>query len=799
MNISHNWLSEFVDIKSSPEQLSDALNMMGIEVEAVHDRRRIYDNFVVAKVLSKIKHPKADKLSVCQVFDGETERTVVCGAANVDAEQTIVFAKPGAIVPNGGFEISARVLRGVESNGMICSKSELLLEETSDGIWILDSGLEIGQPIGTALGLADVIYEISITPNRADALSHLGIARVIAAYENKKWSLNKVVVSESARPIDVAVDIRNTDDCARYMARVARNVRMGPSPAWMQRRLEAVGLRPRNVVVDITNYVLMECGHPLHAFDLATVEGNRIVVEHARSQEQYTTLDGKDRVLDEKSLMICDPAKRLAIAGVMGGENSSIKDSTTDVLIESAWFAPSSIRRTARRLGISSDASYRFERGTDINALPWALDRAAQLMHELAGAELDQGVVDAYPRPIERRQMTLRFARVSTILGFALDREFILELLRRLDFSIVTETENEVLLEAPSYRVDVSEEIYVIEEIAILMNYDAIPMVTEAEVSLIDTSLPVAFREPALKRSMRHSLATLGWHEIVSQNQVDPHTEKVCHGDGVELANPLGEDLSIMRSSMLGSVARIVAHNLRQGTRSIRLFEFGKTFHRASDESQASLIVSEREELILAACGAAQETEWYAREREVDFYDIKGAVESVAQEYHIPLSFEASDHPLLSARQLRVVTNGVSVGVLGEVAKSICRHYDVDKSIYVALLDASVFAGAGADMQKFKSVSAFPVMERDIAFAVETTVHSGTIKDIIVQTGSAILQGVRVFDVFEHSSVGQGKKSVAFRLHFSSDERTLRDEEVDADVQRIIAAVTQQTGAALRQ
>ncbi len=799
MKISHNWLREFVAFTSTPEQLSNTLNMMGIEVESFEDRRELYTNFVTAKVLSKEKHPKADKLSVCQVFDGSVERTVVCGAPNVDAGQIIVFAQPGAIVPNGGFEISARVLRGIESNGMICSKSELKLEDDTEGIWVLEPDTPIGEPIGTALGLADVIYEISITPNRADALSHLGIARIVAAIERLPVQKPQARVNESSEAHGLNVEIKDEVNCGRYMARVLRGVSVGPSPRWMRVRLESVGLRPRNAVVDITNYVLMECGHPLHAFDASVVRDNTIVVECATDSEKYITLDGKERELDSSSLMICDPSQRLAVAGVMGGENSSIKDQTTEVLIESAWFNPSSIRRTARRLSINSDASYRFERGTDISNLPYALERAAQLMSELCGAEVLAGVVDAYPQAQTKAPIVLRFERLRTILGFGITNDEVCDLLERLDCGLSARSNEQVLVNAPTYRVDLNEEIDLIEDVAILWNYDNIPLLSAAEVSFAEEALPPSFVEPPLKRRLRGMLASLGLREIVTQNQIDPGSESILNGDGVPLANPLGVELSIMRSSLVASALKVVAHNIRQGASAIRVFEFGKTFHRPTDSAERDLTsVHEREELLIVLCGDAQNKEWNAMQRSVDFFDIKGLCTTLLQSSGVEPEYLPSQSQEFGPDQLAISLGGVQVGVVGELSRKVCKAIDVDKTVFALRIDCAPYFAQSDRMRTYRPVSNFPLMQRDLAFVVDNSVPASTIQRIIESNGSAILQSVHVFDLFEHASLGQSKKSLAFSLTFSSDERTLTDEEVDVVVKTIVNAAEQQLGATLR-
>lgn len=778
MKISHNWLQEFVEVRLSPSELSDALNMLGIEVEGYEDRRAMFKGFVIARVETKEKHPKADKLSVCTVFDGTETRTVVCGATNVDAGQTIVLAKPGATVPRDGFQIGVRALRGVESHGMICSKAELMLPEDIDGIWVLDPSLPLGAPAGEALGLCDVIYEMSITPNRADALSHLGIARVIAAYQGTAIRMPVPTVREDAVEIEIAsananananadstvtVQVKDTSACPRYLAREVRSVTAGPSPLWLQQRLESVGLRPRNVIVDITNFVLMECGHPLHAFDADVVHHGGIVVEPASEGERFVTLDGKERILDANMLMIRDSEKSLAVAGVMGGLNSAITEHTKNVLIESAYFAPSSIRRTARRLAISSDASYRFERGTDVNVLEYAVNRAAQLMQQLAGGAPQScttgGIIEVYPHPVGKEIIPLRFERVRSVLGIDLSNDIILERLTRLDCGITEQSAEAVHIEAPSYRVDINEEIDVIEDIAIIGHYDSIPVAAETIDVSGTEAFPVQFAEAGIKKRIRNILSMHGLHEIVTQNQTDPQSDALTGGGGIVLQNPLGEELSVMRSSLVPSIMRVVAYNVRQGAERIALFEIGKTFSSNSGLASAISGITEREHLCVAFCGSAHPHTWHAQERSMDYFDCKGVVQSLLRHLGMNAEFGDSSDVLFTADQSSIVCNGVQIGAMGAVSKEVLKHADCPRPVYIAVVYADTLSQLQTAPKKFERISPFPTVQRDLAFVVADSVPSESLRACIERSCGAILQSVRLFDVFSHASLGAGKRA----------------------------------------
>ena len=484
MKISLNWLADYIDLKGIPvDQIISTLNMSGLEVEDVINEREIYKDFIVASVLEKTKHPNADKLSLCKVSDGKNILQVVCGAPNVEADQKIVFAPIGTIIPNGEYKISKAKLRGVESFGMICSENDLLISNDHSGIMVLDNSVKEGTPISDALGLNDVILDIAITPNRPDALSHISVARDLAALFNLELKIPSIKLNESTKESSSVAEIIIEDqkNCPRYSSRILLNVDVKESPEWLKSRLTKIGLRPINNIVDVTNFVMYECGQPLHAFDLDRLEGKKIIVRSTEAKSKFITLDSKERDLPENTLLICDAAKPIAVAGVMGGENSEINSATKNILIESAYFNPSSIRRTSRLLGLSTDASYRFERMTNFDQTVWASERAAQLISEISGGEILNHSIDIYPVNIPLKQVTLRFSQVKRILGFDIASKRITEIVLNLGFKILNENNDSLQLIVPSFRPDIEREIDVIEEIARINGYDNIP--TETKIS----------------------------------------------------------------------------------------------------------------------------------------------------------------------------------------------------------------------------------------------------------------------------------------------------------------------------
>ncbi|HYF03752.1 MAG TPA: phenylalanine--tRNA ligase subunit beta, partial [Patescibacteria group bacterium] len=723
MLTSQNWLKEFYNFTWTPQEISDILTMLGIEVEAIHDQGSKFNGFITAKVLGRERHPNADKLSVCKVFTGSEECTVICGAPNVAPGQTVILATDGAIVPSNGLKIERRTVRGVESQGMICSETELGIGEDGSGIMVLPEGTPIGQPLAQFLKLNDVVYDISITPNRADCLSHFGIARELAAYGGSPLPLPTADLIEAPTPItdSVKVIIEDIEKCPRYAARVVKNVKITSSPEWLKNRLEAVGLRPRNIVVDVTNFVMYECGQPLHAFDLDTVAGNTIVVKTPRDGEKITTLDSKERTLDGEMLMICDAEKPVAIAGVMGGENSEISDATTNVLIESAYFAPSSIRRTSKKLAIQSDASYRFERGVDMGAVIYALDRAAQLIATLTGGEIQQGIIDVYPQPLEKKVITLRFQRAADMIGVEIQSSQMVEILRNLGFTFTHSDGNTLHVEVPSHRVDIFGEIDLVEEIARMYKYDYIPVDSALAISFGSENIPAELAPVSFKNSLRNYFVQQGFREIVTQNMIEPRAAQLFTENYVKIANPLGEELSAMRPSLVPSVLKTIERNIRLGTKDLQLFETGNIFYKtAKPEAQRISGYGEREELLFAITGEAHPMQWGAKPARVDFFDAKGILENLISVMRFKnLTFkriEKDQNGAFSQNAVQILFGKRVVGFCGEIAPKFLKEFKVEQPVFVATLNLAELKNVPVAKQKYSVVSPFPAVRRDVAF-----------------------------------------------------------------------------------
>ncbi len=804
MLVSHKWLKDFVEFDFTPQELDEILTMLGIEVEGIADYNEKYKNFYIGKVLESKKHPNADKLSVCKVDYGAGVKTVVCGAPNVEAGQNIVFAAIGARIPSAGFTIEKRTVRKVESEGMICSQAELELGDDASGIWVLPETAQTGLPLAEYLALNDIIYEIGITPNRSDCLSHLGIAREIAAYQRKK--VNKPAAETEADKDKVSdsitVEIEDREKCPRYTARIIRNVKVQESPMWLKQRLILCGMRPVNCVVDVTNYILLECGQPLHAFDLAKIKGNKIICKTAKDGEKFVTLDDKEHTLDSSMLMICDAERSLAIGGVMGGQNSEISDDTTDILLESAYFNPTSIRKTAKKLGLQTESSYRFERGVDFDNIVYASNRAAKLIAELTGGTIEGGIIDVYPEPIEKKKVNLRYKRAVDIIGADISPEAMKDMLTALDFKIIDEDENSITVEVPSYRVDIAIEIDLIEEVARMFNYDNIQPDFTVTIDSSGTETVKELTVPSLRKPLREYLVAKGFHESLTQNQTDPKSSAIFTDKPVEIANPLGEELSIMRPSLFPAMLRTIERNHRLGNFDLRLFEIGKSFHR-TDGNENTFVkgIEERENLIIAISGNSAPPHWSENPRKADFYDIRGIAEDLLRDMKIKrfkfIPF-VGNHPVFSKNAVEIYSVKQQIGYLGEVSTKILKQFDIEHKVFVIEINLNKLYQAELKQWRYEKVSPFPKVVRDLAFVVSDDLPAEEIRREIMNNAGKLAKSVDIFDVFKGKNIEQGKKSIAFTISYSANDRTLTDKEVDESINQIIAHIEKKFDAKLR-
>ncbi len=813
MRLSIKWLRQYVQFRISPEDLGQRLTSVGLEVESIEHLGKVFDGFVVGEVMTIRKHPNADKLTICEV-DVQRKGTspasvlqIVCGAPNVQKGQKAAVGLIGAVVPKNQHDPEARPfvlsmvkVRGEESSGMICSEYELGLGTDANGILVLDETAKPGTPLAEYFGLNDIVFEIGVTPNRPDCLSHIGIAREAAAILRKKLTIPKLRIREEKKgniKETISIKIENKRDCARYSARLVTGIIVGPSPEWMQTSLKAVGIRPINNVVDITNYVMIECGQPLHAFDYDRIQGKQIVVRSASEGEKFVTLDQKEHALSASTLMICDAKKPIAIAGVMGGMNSEISISTTSVLIESAYFDPASIRKTAKQLGISSDAAYRFERGTDPNGTLFAANRAAELMKELANGKIHKGAVDEYPRKINERRIDVRIVQVNRVLGTALVASDVKKYLPPIGIRVVENSKGRLKCIAPTFRPDLEQEIDIVEEIARIHGYANIAdkMVSAIDFSGMTTS-PDEFHD------IRRFLEGSGFSEVVTNSLVDVRTAQMFSDRVVRIMNPISQDLSAMRPSSVCSMLQTVSHNTNYGTKDLRLFELGRTYETVRKEEEGHPVPGYAEKKVLALClsGRREQRGWDSSEKGVDIYDMKGVVESLLNKILLDkFHFICYDsHSALTEQTIAIEKNGTYVGFVGKVKAELLRTFSIENDVYVSELNVQDLVQSDEGARSYSPSSKFPIVTRDLAFVVERNILAEDLQRHIAKIGGKLLTQIVLFDIFEGKPLSENKKSLAFSLQLNSFEKTLTEEEVDSVVNGIVADIHKTFGAELR-
>jgi phenylalanyl-tRNA synthetase beta chain len=785
MRISLKWLSEYVDLPA-PEELARRLTAVGLEVEAVERLGAALDGVVAARIVASERHPDAEKLSVTRVDAGRGEPLqIVCGAKNYAVGDVVPLATVGTTLP-GGQRIERARLRGIESFGMLCSERELGLAEDASGLLILDRSVAPGTPLAAALGLDDVALEVNVTPNRPDALSHFGLAREIAALLGAPLRPPAPRLREGGGPASDAVRVRieAPEACPRYAARVVEGVTIGPSPAWIARRLEACGVRSISNVVDATNYVLLELGHPLHAFDLDRVAGHEIVVRHARPGEKLTTLDGKERALDPQDLLIGDRDRGSALAGVMGGGDSEIWAGTRRVLLESAYFAPGGVRRTSKRHQLRTEASIRFERGADPGAVVPALDRCAALIAELAGGTVRPSLVDAHPRPPQPVEVRLRWSRPAALLGVEVARDDVRRILSGLGFRERDAGAEGATFVVPGWRVDVTREEDLVEEIVRTRGYDGIPE-TLPRFALESPALPAA--DVALAR-VREALEARGFAEAVNFSFVPPGDVAAFDPAArpITLANPITAELAVMRTSLVPSLLRNVGHNRRQGREDLRLYEVAAAYRPRADADR-NPPADERGRVAGALAGRREPLAWTARPDPVDFHDARGAVETVLAALGVSgARFEHAPAPWLHPRSAAAVTlpDGARAGFLGEVHPRLAAALDLPRGVFAFELDLAALVRAARIVPGYAPVPRFPAVLRDLAVIVEEGVAAGAVLSAV--RAEPLVEDATLFDVYTGPPIAAGRKNLALAIRYRAPDRTLTDAEADEAHARIV-------------
>jgi len=796
MRISYNWLKKYIDFDLTSEQLADYLTFAGIEVEEVIQIGTELQQILVAEIVEKKPHPDAEKLSVCTVNDGETNLQIVCGAPNCTVNQKIALAPVGSSV--GDFKIKKAKLRGVASFGMLCSEKELGISENHDGIMVLDEDAPVGSSLMDYLKIKDTVYDVEITPNRPDLLGNFGVARDLSALLNVKLRLPETEFTEIKKSIGQMLELENQapELCPRYTVRIIENVQIKESPKWLKKILLAVGLRPINNVVDVTNYVMMEMGHPLHAFDYSFLEGNKIIIRRSNEGEKFPALDEETYSLKNTDLVIADNKKPVALAGIIGGLNSHITESTSTVVLEAANFTYSSIRKTAGKFNISTDSSYRFERNLPEETVDSVSRRAAFLIQKLAGGEILQGKLDSYPMKQEKLTVKLRPSRVSLLLGFDIPNKKIIQYLEALSLKLLDTSEEFLLFEIPSFRKDLSREVDLIEEIIRLHGYNNVG--SNLKIQSIMNREAIFTR-----RNIKQSFVNYGMSELINWSFGDPEDldKLLIESDdkrkkNVKLLNPLGTSFSIMRSSLLPALLRNAQFNLNHSQKNIKTFELAKVYFR-EDQKLAE------EEYIAAGLiiGDVQEIFWGEKSREIDFYDLKGLLNNIFDNLDLhDLEYAESIDPYYqSGLAADVIYKGTKIASLGKLDPKVALKFGVERITYTfEIMIGRILKQHARKLPVFKDIPKFPPVLRDLSFIISKQYNLSEIETAIKKTNQKLIKKVVLFDEYKGKNIDSDKRSLSFSLIFNSPTKTLTDEFINNIISKIIKNLEREFAIALR-
>jgi phenylalanyl-tRNA synthetase beta chain len=803
MKFTLDWLQQYVDTEGlSPEQLADKLTMLGLEVDSVTPLYQELAPLKTGKVISCEKHPNADKLSLCQVDVGDETVQIVCGAPNVREGLAVAVVLPGTTLP-GNFKIRKSKVRGIVSFGMICSERELGLSEEHDGIMELPEGIEPGQSFIKAMGLDDIMVEVDLTPNRPDCASVIGIARELSGITGNPLRIPVKNAQIKCSSGEFSVSVESDELCPRYAARLIKNIKIGPSPWWLRKRLLSIGLRPINNIVDITNFVMMEYGQPLHAFDFDTLAERKIIVRTPRKDEtHFTTLDDTKRAIDRDTLLICDGEKPIAVAGVMGGMNSEVTESTTNILLESACFNDISIRKSARKLNLSTDASYRFERGVDPEGTINALNRAVELICEICSTTTENEGIDVYggKKPLNSR--TLRISRTNTLLGTDLTGKQMADLLESIEIRCKEKDEDTLWVNPPSFRVDIEREADLVEEIARLYGYDNIP-VTLPQVNL---SFPEQDPRRLKRNSLSNALASAGYTEAINYSFISRNFAEVLflpasdkRTESVALLNPLSEEQAVMRTLLLPGLLENVRRNINFQKTAVKLFEIGKVFFPSGNDKQPQekMFITG----VLSGNRHGENSPLYFKQASVDVFDAKGAVEFILEHSGLSVGLKGT----IQFRQpgeencepfadhiyaLNICLGEQVIGSLGKVSGKVLKNFAIKHDVYYFDLDYDSLCDIKTTAKKFLSLPVFPSVKRDIALIVPKTVSSGELLEVVRSSRDKLIENVEIFDVFEGKKIQQGCKSVALSITYRSQTKTLTEKNVEKSHSKIVRLLT---------
>jgi len=804
MKVSLKWLRDYVDIKLTPEELAERLTMAGLEVKGIQTIGGTWDNVVIGEVIAVSPHPNADRLKLATVDLGTGQITVVCGAQNIGLGQRVPFARVGARLIDGhtGEVISLRAakIRGVASEGMVCSEKELGISDSHEGILVLSPEAPVGEPLGAYLG--DVNFDLDVTPNRPDCLSVIGIAREIAALTGGPLRLPQIHYEELEKSVDsfASVDIADSDLCLRYCASLITGIKIAPSPSWLQQRLNSCGMRPINNVVDVTNYVMLEYGQPLHAFDYHKLKGQQIIVRRAGSGETITTIDGSERALNPDILVIADKEEAVAVAGVMGGLDSEVTDKTDTILLESANFNQAAIRRGCNRLQFQSEASIRFDKGLNSELPLLPLKRATQLLLELAGGRAATGIIDVYPGKSEPKLISLTAREVKRLSGLKVNTDKILKVLKALGFECQEDdSSSQISVSVPYWRSDVKCSADLVEEVVRIIGYEKIP-ITRLSSSLPqqESKLSPSAQQSNLKEKLRNILTGFGFQEILTYSLVSleklqklsPKLELTI--PPLKVANPMTREQEFLRTSLRTGLLSTLSHNQKFEQAGIRLFEIGKVFLPLGKD-----LPEEREMLCAVLSGSRAELSWQADKEPLDFFDAKGVVENLLNQLRLKAAFDVSDDEILfSGRGADIIIEGDQVGIVGDVHPRVAQAFELSNTICLIEVDLEKVLAKITGIKEYQPIPRFPSVPRDIALVLDEQVSYRTVENII-QSFPLVTQ-VTLFDLYRGKQIAEGKKSFAIRIIYQSPRHTLTDEEVDQIQEQMLARLHQELSATLR-
>ncbi len=816
MNISYKWLKEYVDFDLTPQQVCDALTSTGLEVDALEEVQTIRGGLrglFVGQVLTCEPHPNSDHLHVTTVDLGKGEPSqIVCGAPNVAAGQKVIVADLGCVLYDGDkeFQIKKSKLRGVESCGMICAEDEIGVGTSHEGIIVLPDDAVVGTTAAEYYHLeSDWLIEIDITANRADALSHWGVARDLYAWLRQngyKTSLHRPEADEFRAdnhdlPIDVVIE--NSEACRRYACVSISDCEVKESPEWLKNKLTTIGLRPINNIVDITNYIMMAYGQPLHCFDADMVRGHKIVVKTMPEGTPFVTLDGVEHKLSERDLAICNAEEPMCIAGVFGGKGSGTYETTRNVVLESAYFHPTWIRKSARRHGLSTDASFRFERGIDPNGVIYALQQAAQLCRELAGGKVSMDIRDVYPSPIDNARVSLQYDYVNSLIGKELTPETIKAICESLEMKVLSESVEGLLLEVPAYRVDVQRPCDVVEDILRIYGYNNVEIPTQLKSSLVIKG--DEDRKHKLQNLVSEQLVGAGFNEILNNSLTKTAYYEASPSAPVRIMNPLSQDLGVMRQTLLYGGLESVEHNVKRKAQNLRFFEFGNCYFfdpEKQNDDNPMQAYKEENFLGLWITGKRVEGSWAHPNEESTYYELSATVQNILQRIGMKpgvMVTRKSDNPVFSAGLTIENRGGKKLAEMGVLSQQLLKRFDLQQPVFYAELNwTQLMKATRKNEVKFTDIPKHPAVSRDLALLIDSSVEFAQIEQVARQSEKKLLKSVELFDVYEGKNLPAGKKSYAVNFILQDDEKTMNDKQIDAIMQKVIAAMKKQLGAELR-